>query len=179
MPWANGGGTTAEVAVHPAGRDDWDWRLSIAAVETDGPFSSLPGVDRHILVAAGAGMALTVDATTHDLRTDSTPFAFAGEAVTTCRLFDGPISDLNLMVRRDRAEGALRRVHLQPGQAVPLGEGDVAVVLLAGAATVGGQTVQPFDALLAELPGAPLALVATAPTVVAVACVYSRAAGTP
>ena len=103
MPWANGGGTTAEVAVYPAGSDDWDWRLSIAAVEADGPFSSLPGIDRHILVAAGAGMALTIDATIHELHTASAPLPFAGEATTTCRLLGGPISDLNLMVRRDRA----------------------------------------------------------------------------
>jgi environmental stress-induced protein Ves len=179
MPWANGGGTTAEVAVHPPGSDDWAWRLSIASVEADGPFSSLPGIDRHILVASGAGMALTVDTVTHELRLGSAPLAFAGEATTTCRLLGGPISDLNLMVRRDRADGTLHRLHLEPGQAAaPTVADAVAIVLLAGAATADGRPMQQFDALVTRRPGAPLALVAAAPTELAVACVYSRAPGT-
>ena len=48
MPWKNGGGTTTEVAVSPegAGLDHFDWRISMARVEQDGPFSTFPGIDR-------------------------------------------------------------------------------------------------------------------------------------
>ena len=57
VPWKNGGGTTAEVAVHPpgAGLDDFDWRISMADVAVDGPFSRFPGVDRTLVLAEGRG----------------------------------------------------------------------------------------------------------------------------
>jgi environmental stress-induced protein Ves len=57
-PWKNGGGQTTDVAVFPdgAGLDDFDWRVSIARVDGDGPFSIFPGVDRPLdAVAVGAG----------------------------------------------------------------------------------------------------------------------------
>jgi len=48
MPWKNGGGTTTEIAVAPEGAslNDFDWRISMAHVGADGPFSSFPGIDR-------------------------------------------------------------------------------------------------------------------------------------
>ncbi|HEY3949962.1 HutD family protein, partial [Phenylobacterium sp.] len=41
QPWKNGGGLTWPVAVSPegAGLDGFDWRLSLALVESGGPFS--------------------------------------------------------------------------------------------------------------------------------------------
>jgi uncharacterized protein len=179
MPWANGGGTTAEVATGPrhTGPEHsgaWHWRLSIADVESDGPFSSLPGIDRHILVAHGDGMALTIDGTTHIVRPGEPPLPFAGEAVTTCRLLGGPINDLNLMVRRDLATGALRRVHLASGDSFTPGADDVAVVLLGGTADADGTTMHRFDALIALRADGPPTIVATKPTDLAVASVYSR-----
>ena len=47
-PWKNGGGTTTEVAVFPAGAsfDDFGWRISIADIARGGPFSQFPGIDR-------------------------------------------------------------------------------------------------------------------------------------
>ena len=61
MPWKNGGGTTTEIwkAASPAG--EMLWRLSIADVASDGPFSEFPGIDRWIMVIAGKGMELTID----------------------------------------------------------------------------------------------------------------------
>lgn len=174
MPWANGGGTTAEVATGPAHSEPWHWRISIADVETDGPFSSLPGIDRHILVALGDGMALTIDGTTHIVRPGEPPLLFAGEAVTTCRLLGGPINDLNLMVRRNLATGALRRVHLASGEVYTPGADDVAVVLLGGTADADGTTMHRFDALIALRADGPPTIVATKPTDLAVASVYSR-----
>ncbi|MFN9927385.1 MAG: HutD family protein, partial [Phenylobacterium sp.] len=48
VPWKNGGGITRELAVWPPGAsfDDFVWRVSMAEVHQDGPFSSFPGVDR-------------------------------------------------------------------------------------------------------------------------------------
>ena len=44
MPWKNGAGRTTEIAVHPAGAalDAFAWRVSIADIERDGPFSRFP-----------------------------------------------------------------------------------------------------------------------------------------
>ena len=57
MPWKNGGGTTTEVAVSPdhAGLEDFDWRISMARVETSGPFSSFAGIDCTLSVLEGEG----------------------------------------------------------------------------------------------------------------------------
>src|SRR4029453_7140835 len=55
-PWKNGAGRTTEIAVHPAGAglDAFAWRVSIASVERNGPFSAFPGIDRTIVLLDGA-----------------------------------------------------------------------------------------------------------------------------
>ena len=103
MPWANGLGITHEVAASPD-RDEWAWRLSIAEVSEDGPFSVLPGVDRILVVATGNGMTLNVAGTSHKLqRFDK--LQFVGEAETVGGLTNGSIYDMNFMVKRDRNVG--------------------------------------------------------------------------
>jgi len=111
-PWKNGGGVTREVAIFPpgAGLDAFEWRISLAEIEADGPFSPFAGVDRVLTVIAGAGLMMTVDERLLALDAASPPLAFAGEASVTARLTDGPISDLNLMVRRDKWRARTRRL---------------------------------------------------------------------
>ncbi len=60
MPWKNGAGRTTEIAVYPPGAslDAFLWRVSIADVERDGPFSRFPGIDRTIVLLEGGGMRL-------------------------------------------------------------------------------------------------------------------------
>jgi hypothetical protein len=52
--WKNSGGATWEVACSPGsdGLDRFDWRVSTARIERDGPFSMFPGIDRLIVPAA-------------------------------------------------------------------------------------------------------------------------------
>ena len=59
-PWKNGGGTTAEIAIGPPGAtlDAFDWRISMARVASDGPFSSFPGVDRTLSIIDGAAQRM-------------------------------------------------------------------------------------------------------------------------
>lgn len=103
-PWKNGGGATAEVAVHPAGAgfDDFAWRISLADVESNGPFSSFPGIDRTLILLHGDGLSLDVDGELHRLDARSPMLAFSGDAVTTGTLAGGPIRDCNVMTRRGR-----------------------------------------------------------------------------
>lgn len=111
-PWKNGGGVTREVAVFPpgAGLHDFEWRISLAQIEADGPFSTFPGVDRVLTVIQGGGLLMTVDDRLLALDAASPPLAFAGEARVAARLTDGPIGDLNLMVRRDKWRARTRRL---------------------------------------------------------------------
>jgi hypothetical protein len=103
MPWKNGGGETLEIAAYPSGASlvDFGWRISMAHVASDGPFSVFPGVDRTLTILAGAGLRLTVgNQQVVTLTRESTPYAFAGEADTRSTLIDGPVTDLNVMSRR-------------------------------------------------------------------------------
>ncbi|MGL6210245.1 MAG: HutD/Ves family protein, partial [Paracoccaceae bacterium] len=57
MPWANGRGVTTElIRVERDGA--LDWRLSMAQVVEDGPFSRLPGIARNLTVIEGPGFDL-------------------------------------------------------------------------------------------------------------------------
>ena len=103
MPWKNGGGETTEIIVSPpaAGMDDFEWRVSMARVAADGPFSVFPGIDRSLTLLEGEGLVLEIDgqAPVH-LTPASSPFAFRGDAATFGRLTRGAILDLNVMTRR-------------------------------------------------------------------------------
>ena len=101
-PLNNSGGTTAEILASPAGAsfDDIDLRIITARVERSGPFSLFPGVDRVLSVLEGDGIVLEIDGVRHALDADTPPFAFPGDAVCFGHLGEGPLLDLNVMVRR-------------------------------------------------------------------------------
>jgi len=96
--WRNGGGTTRELLAWPS-EPSWRLRVSVADVESDGPFSSFPGVERWFAVLEGNGVELTVGSELHRLTAAEPPLRFSGDMATTCRLLDGPTRDLNLMLR--------------------------------------------------------------------------------
>jgi environmental stress-induced protein Ves len=103
MPWKNGLGSTTQIAIHPAdaGVDDFGWRISMAMVNSDGPFSLFSGVERTLVVLEGAGIALArSDGGLARLTGSSAPFAFAADIPSEATLIDGPILDLNVMARR-------------------------------------------------------------------------------
>jgi len=113
MPWKNGGGETIEIAAGPdgAGLDDFDWRVSFAHVERDGPFSVFPSVDRTLSVLEGAGIVLAFDdGETVSLTRGAAPFAFAGDVAVEGRLTNGALTDLNVMTRRGRARSEVTRL---------------------------------------------------------------------
>jgi len=119
--WKNGGGRTTELAVHPpgAGLAHFAWRVSIADVQQDGPFSEFDGVDRTLVLLRGAGMRLTAGDVTLDIRAPFEPVAFAGEVAYACLLCDGPVQDFNLMVRRSVAHGRVDVVRDTAGTVRP------------------------------------------------------------
>ena len=109
VPWRNGGGVTREIATAPydGEPDSFRWRVSIADVTSEGPFSAFEEVDRQIVLIEGAGMVISVDGKPHLLN----PFdvlAFPGDAPCVGTLVDGPTRDLNVMTRRGQAPPASR-----------------------------------------------------------------------
>ncbi|MEN9645239.1 MAG: hypothetical protein RL238_1908 [Actinomycetota bacterium] len=109
MPWKNGGGITREVVRVPAD-GPFDWRLSVAEVSADGPFSTFDGIGRILVLLGGAGMDLHFvdDHHVDRLRPVRDVKAFAGEAAVHATLVDGPTVDLNLMWRRDGWDASVR-----------------------------------------------------------------------
>ncbi len=154
--WKNGAGLTREIAAWPAGAgiDDFEWRLSVAELERDAPFSAFPGVDRCIVVLDGAGMDL------HDAggrRVQALrplePWSFDGERVVHAALPQGPCRDFNVMTRRGRWHAALAA--LRKGAAVAAADATL-LMALAGRWRVADQELAPMQALLWDAPHPPL-----------------------
>lgn len=104
MPWKNGGGETVEITVFPpnASVSDFDWRISMATVASDGPFSIFPGIDRTLSILDGNGMSLAIDGAAPVLLTrHSQPRSFAADVAVDATLPEGTITDLNVMTRRE------------------------------------------------------------------------------
>ncbi|MFI9026885.1 HutD family protein [Streptomyces sp. NPDC053560] len=136
-PWSNGGGTTREIAAGPpgAGWSDFAWRVSLADVDRDGPYSPLPGVRRILTMVAGDGLELTVDGERTAVTERFRPLSFAGGAATDCRLTGGPVVNFNVMVREGRcaADVAMARGRYAVGAAAGP-QAAVLVVAVAGEA---------------------------------------------
>lgn len=103
QPWKNGAGLTREMAIGPidASFADFDWRISVAEITRDAPFSAFPGIDRCIVLLQGRGMQLSSEDGAIDIRLDTpfNPFRFAGEVPMRAALIDGGCTDFNVMVR--------------------------------------------------------------------------------
>ncbi|MEO8907803.1 MAG: HutD family protein [Microbacteriaceae bacterium] len=119
MPWKNGAGSTLEVARQDdAATGRMLWRVSIADVATDGPFSAFDGYRRVISVLDGTGMVLTVDGVRSRPLRRRDPFEFDGGAATSCELLGGPIRDFNLIFEADRISGRMRWVTIRGSERV-------------------------------------------------------------
>ena len=110
-PWKNGGGTTREIAVHPegAGFDGFLWRVSMANVAVDGPFSLFPGIDRTLILLDGDGITLA--------RREQPPVTlkagdhldFRADIPIEARLVGAAVTDLNIMTRRGKVAANVTR----------------------------------------------------------------------
>ena len=106
MPWANGRGTSFEIASDRNESEEWTWRLAMAPVNEDGAFSRIECVNRFLAVVQGNGMLLSVDRKKLQCQPMQV-VRFRGDAITDAVLTDGPITDINLMIRRKEADGEM------------------------------------------------------------------------
>lgn len=99
MPWANGKGVTVELA--KAERDGrLLWRLSMATVAEDGPFSVFAGIERNLTVLDGAGFRL-IGAGIDLVCAPLIPVAFAGDVPVRAVTGGAVSTDFNVMTARD------------------------------------------------------------------------------
>ncbi len=154
--WKNGGGTTWEYAVHPAGAglDDFFWRVSRARVEGHGAFSIFPGIDRSLTVIDGEVIDLLLPDRRVRLDQGTPPYGFSGDLSVECRVPAGPITDLNVMTRRGRWTHAIERLRLATPTRLAV-EGDVAFILALDVLATEDAAGEPLtlasgDALLVE-----------------------------
>lgn len=178
MPWKNGQGLTEEVAAFPdgAGVDGFDWRLSIAHVGADGPFSLFAGIDRTIALLDGPGLFLDLpEGGPVRLSRGGEPFPFPGEWVIASRNAGGPTIDLNVMTRRGRCAHEMRRLPLD-GERPFRAEG-LALLVFDGDARLGGEALRRFDTVMLD-PGEEVLLAAARPCDVWVASLSFPAAPT-
>ncbi|MGV8921768.1 MAG: HutD family protein [Thermomonas sp.] len=138
MRWKNGAGWTSEILRAPD-NDDWQWRLSIAEIETDAPFSAFAGVERELVLLSGNGLRLRFDQDgaggVHELLPPHDKLRFAGEHAAFGELIDGPTRDFNLMWKRDTCNAQLWHRPLVGTMVIFVDAGEAwAVHMLAGQA---------------------------------------------
>jgi environmental stress-induced protein Ves len=174
-PWKNGGGVTREVAAWPpgAGFDDFTWRVSMAEVTADGPFSSFPGVDRILAVLEGR-LQLDVQGEARiTLSPETAPAAFPGDAAAHAVVEAGRVLDLNLMSRRGTVRAGLIRLDVLLPQVVGPFNGAGLVIAarspLRVVSPAGACELEPYDALLVTGTGESLLVEATTPAIAYVA----------
>ena len=113
QPWKNGGGATREVA---AAKDTdqapgFAWRLSIATVDRDGPFSFFPGVDRTLVLLEGGGLSLHIEGRADPIALlPGDQWSFPGETRVDGRVTAGATLDFNVMTARGVAAHTVRRL---------------------------------------------------------------------
>jgi environmental stress-induced protein Ves len=112
-PWKNGGGVTHEAFRMPPGAGAFRWRMSVAEIREDGPFSDFGGYGRTMVLLRGAGLRLKFpDGRRTHLRAVGDLIEFDGAPAPACRLSAGPCVDLNLIAANSLAgvESAVLRV---------------------------------------------------------------------
>jgi uncharacterized protein len=149
QPWANGGGTTRELLV----ADDGAWRISLADIDRDGPFSPFPGRSRLLTVVDGVMLALVVDGIEHVVE-PRRPFGFAGDAEVSATVPEGPVSALNLIVDPAVVSPHVTVLELGRKSTLPLAD-DQAALVLQGQVDAGGEDAAAYDLVVgpAEVSG--------------------------
>jgi uncharacterized protein len=111
-PWKNGGGMTHEAMRVPAGSDSFLWRVSVAHIESSGPFSDFAGYSRSMVLLRGLGLTLKFgNGARCVLRNIGDSVEFDGATPTHCDLLEGPCVDLNFMVSKSlRADAQVVRL---------------------------------------------------------------------
>jgi environmental stress-induced protein Ves len=102
VSWKNGKGSTKELLFENIDREEFfAWRLSMAPVTEDGPFSDFSGYHRTLILIEGNGIELRHNNGQTDRLVRRFDFAnFDGGWITEAILQQGKITDFNVMTRQ-------------------------------------------------------------------------------
>lgn len=133
-PWKNGGGVTTELAMSPpgAGLGDFDWRVSLASIAEDGPFSQFPGVDRTLVMVAGDGVLLEVGDQRVVLSPSEPLVEFTGEDPVHATVGGQSTLDFNVLTRRGSYRHRIERFEVCGSVPLPRRSGTTLVFLADG-----------------------------------------------
>jgi environmental stress-induced protein Ves len=145
MPWANGRGTTVEL-LREDGPDGLLFRLSMASVIEDGPFSILPGIERSLTVLSGPGFRLQGEGLSL-ICAPLVPVSFPGDLAVRAEGTGAiPSVDFNVMTAR-----ALPRPTVTVASApVALNAGGTLYLFALDPALINGITVGCHDLVITE-----------------------------
>jgi environmental stress-induced protein Ves len=109
VPWNNGGGITRDILREPSDGATFDWRLSLATIDSPGPFSVFDGCARTLVLVRGAGVQLSFGQHGYSrLSAVGHMVLFDGAWQTSCKLLDGATIDLNLITSKARVQSQSR-----------------------------------------------------------------------
>ena len=118
MPWKEGGGSTTEIAIEPAGSglsDPFLWRVSSARVEASGPFSRFPGYERSLVLLEGSGLLLDIEGQGRQrLKHPGQVATFPGDEAVNAALVQGPCEDFGVISDPRRVKAAVAWFTLGP-----------------------------------------------------------------
>jgi uncharacterized protein len=155
LSWKNCAGITRELAAYPPGSDlsRFDWRVSIAEIQSAAAFSSFPGIDRRMVVLSGRLSLSIAGGPAIECLPESPALEFAGESAVFAEPRGGPVTDLNVMTRRGRFTSRVTLARLSGARQLPPQPGTRLVLALANL-TLGGTAdhaqLAPLDALQIE-----------------------------
>ncbi len=154
-PWKNGGGITREIARarHPRG-GEYLWRISLADVASDGPFSRFAGLSRILTVVEGAGIDLIYASGDMPARLLQ-PVAFSGDLPILGQLVAGSIRDVNVIYDAGECRAEVQVLRQSCQLEDKLGQ-VLCIFALSGGVLVAGQSLPQGDFALGT--GAEVAL---------------------
>ncbi len=137
MLWKNGLAFTTQILIYPTGSsvfDNFDFRLSSAAVTSDGTFSFYKDYTRYLTVIEGNGLHLEIEGQATNLKKNGS-ICFSGASKIDCSLIDGPVIDLNFIFQSSLIDNVSFEI-LAADQLLELVYGQYIIVLLEGSVKV-------------------------------------------
>lgn len=124
----------------------WRWRVSLATIERDAPFSRFPGVDRVSLLLAGTELALEEANGQRRLRLGLYQSAsYDGDTEHFAHVLGAPLQCLNVMTMRGQCQARLQLVS-QPTRA----QGECVMLVLKGSFSVSDGAGRDKESLLPD-----------------------------
>ena len=120
-PWKNGRGVTRTLLTHasasghaPGELPNWSWRISVAELQENGPFSVFEDVDRTLILLSGGALILNRPNGPTVLDRPGAQVSFRGEECIQATITPAPAQALNVMTRRGSVRSTVHLIGEQP-----------------------------------------------------------------